>query len=176
MAEAKVVITSNPLEIRSQELGISLKQFTPEDAGAIFLLIDRSGGHLSQFGDETASKYPTEKAVLDSITNPKNPKKLRLGVWDAGTLVGSINLIPDAGGEQKAEIGYYLGGEFTKKGYMGRALRILVDYAFGELDYESLFGNVHPDNQKSQKVLLKAGFMQTGTLENGDFVYTINKK
>ena len=59
---------------------ISLRQFSPADTNAIFELIDRNRGHLSQFGDETAAKYPTGKSVLDIITNPKNPGKLRFGM------------------------------------------------------------------------------------------------
>lgn len=173
MPEQKLAITSNPLEIRSLEFRISLKQFTPEDSKAIFELIDRNRDHLSQFGDETATKYPSEKSVLDSITNPKNPNKLRFGVWDDGQFVGSINLIPDENGESKAEIGYYLGAEFTGKGYMSKAVKTLVDYAFSHLGYKSLFGNVHPDNTNSQRVLLKSGFRKTGTKEDGDIVYTI---
>ncbi len=173
MREQDLIITTNPLEIRSIVQGVSLRQFAPSDARTIFELIDGNRDHLSQFGDETATKYPTEKSVLDSITNPKNPNKLRFGIWDNGKLVGSINLTPDE--EHRAEVGYYLGSKFTGKGYMGRAVITLVEYVFSELEYETLFGNVHPDNKNSQNVLSKAGFERTGSKENGDFVFTIRK-
>ncbi len=169
MSEQNLSITTNPLEIRSSEFGITLRQFTPDDAKVIFELIDRNRGHLSQFGDETASKYPDEKSVFDSITNPKNPDKLRFGIWDHGEFVGSINLIPDENGESKAEVGYYLGSEFVGKGYMWKAVKTLSKYAFSNLGYESLFGNVHPNNINSQKVLEKAGFERAGIIGSGRY-------
>jgi len=161
------------LEIRASNYREYLNQFGSEDAQEIFDLIDTSRPHLSQHEDVTASKYPDKESVLQSITEPKNPNKLRFAVRnEAGTLVGSINLTPDDENPTKAEIGYYLGVEHTGHGYMTEALRLLTEYAFNKLGYVELFGDVHPDNNASARVLEKAGYSHSGYADDGDLVFT----
>jgi ribosomal-protein-serine acetyltransferase len=131
-----------------------LRQFTTEDTPVIYSLIDRNREHLSQFGDTTAEKYQTEENVLASIEHPKDPSRLRLGIWANDTYVGTINLQPQANGI--AEVGYYLGQEFEGRGYMVRAVKRLVAYAFQI--FPEIIAKIHPDNGASKAVLLRAGF------------------
>ena len=159
----KDVPSNNPIEIRSSDGETVLRQFTPEDAGEIFNLIDRNRDHLSQFGDDTAGKYPTHDSVKDSIENPKNPDRLRFTIRNKERqLVGSINITPDKKNPKQAEIGYYLGSEFQKKGYMKRALEVLLDYGFQNLGYDTIYGDVVDDNVASVKTLLACGFQEVG--------------
>ena len=74
------------------DLDIVLKQYIADDAHAIFQLINNSRDHLSQYGDTTAEKYLTVELVFESIIKPKNPQRLRPGIWDDNALVGGINL------------------------------------------------------------------------------------
>jgi hypothetical protein len=71
---------------------VHLREFEEGDAEEIFALIDRNREHLSQNGDTTAGKYPTFESVLESITYPVDPVKIRLGIWDDGVFVGSVNV------------------------------------------------------------------------------------
>ena len=150
------------LEITSSDRQLVLKQYTPEDADEAFALIDRNRGHLSQFDDETATKYPTLDSFRESIVSPKNPKRLRFAIRNKdGVLVGSINITPDENNLQRGEVGYYLGDEFQKKGYTKQAVELLTDYAFGHLGYQSLYGEVTEGNDVSIKVLERAGYQET---------------
>lgn len=135
---------------------ITLRQFAERDADAIFSLIDRNREHLSQNEDDTANKYRCMEDVLKSIQKPRNPEKLRFGIWVGDSLVGSVNMTPDL--ENGAEIGYYLGNEFTKKGYMGRSVKRLVRYGFEEKKLDQIYARVHRDNEGSMAVLVKVGF------------------
>lgn len=135
---------------------IILRQFSTNDVDAIFSLIDRNREHLSQYGDATAIKYPTKESVLESIVNPRNPGKIRLGIWDCETFVGSINLNSD--NELHAEIGYYLGAEFQGKGYVSKAVRRMVKYCFETLHLKEIWAKTHKENISSQKVLERNGF------------------
>lgn len=160
------------IEILAGSTGMRLKQFAKSDSQAIFELIDRNRSHLSQFGDTTAEKYQNVESVKKSISNPKNPDRLRLGIWDNGVLVGSVNLTPDDDDKTKGEIGYYLGSEFTGKGYMIKAVTTLTEFAFKNLGYKEIYGKVHKDNIGSQKVLLKSGFVENGSVD-GDLIFTL---
>lgn len=153
---------NNPIELASSDGEVILRQFTPQDAEEIFALIDRNRDHLSQHGENTADKYPTLESVRESIENPKNPNRLRFAIRNRdGRFIGSINLTPDEDNAKQAEVGYYLGEEFSKQGYMGRALEMVTNYGFQNLEYETIYGDVAETNIASSNVLLKAGYKET---------------
>jgi RimJ/RimL family protein N-acetyltransferase len=160
-------VIKNPIEIKSFDGEITLKQFTPLDSEEIFALIDRNRDHLSQFGDETSEKYPTPQTVLDSIEFPKDPKRLRFAIRNKQEqLVGTINLTPDEDDPTIGETGCYLGAEFQKHGYMGKAVQTLTDYAFKTLGYKTIYGDVVVGNTASSNVLLKADYKETKRYDN----------
>lgn len=162
-AETNYLPKDNLVEISSPDDVIILKPFTLADVKEIFELIDRNRDHLSQNGEDTAEKYPTLESVEKSISNPSNPKRLRFAIRNfEGELVGSINLTPLDSKPKKGEIGYYLGGEFTGKGYASRAVEALTNYGFNNLGYEEIFGMVANTNIPSLNVLKKAGYKETG--------------
>lgn len=162
------------LELKVDE-EITLRQLSAEDAGAVFDLIDRNREHLSQHDDDTAGKYSDEEAVLESIRNPKNPERLRLGIWANEELTGSINLTRFEG-SASFEVGYYLGKEYQGKGYMTKAVKKIVEYAFTEKKACQVFAKVHPKNAESMAVLERAGFSQKeGVTSTGSFFYSICK-
>lgn len=159
----KVLVLDNPIEIPAPHFEIALRQFTIEDAPHIFILINNNRKHFEQFRDTTSDKYRTLQSVEESILNPKNPDRLRFGIWnDKSEFIGSINLTPDEDNDKRGEIGYYLSPKHTGKGHMLNAVITLATYAFNTKEYTELYGKVHPDNIASQKVLLKAGFKETG--------------
>jgi len=167
--------SAKSLEISAKHFGITLRQFSLGDAADIFQLIDRNRAHLSQPGDNTADKYQTIESVEESIRNPQNPGRLRFGVWNNNNqIVGSINLTPDEDNPKKGEVGYYLGSEFTGNGYMTNALLTLSTYALNQLGLKELYAKVNPQNSASPKVLLRAGFTETGTMD-GDRLFTLVK-
>ena len=154
---------TKPIEIHSEDGTVTLRQFTLEDANEIFALIDRNREHLSQHGEDTAGKYPTLESVVKSIAEPSNPKRLRFAIRnEKGEFVGSINLTPDKEDPNRGEIGYYLGGEFTSKGYAGRAVEVLTRYGFKHLGYKEIFGVAAETNTPSINVLKRLGYTETG--------------
>ena len=81
------------------------------------------------------------------------------------THIGTINLTPDEDNPKRGEVGYYLGEEFTGKGYTKEALVALVDHAFRDLGYEELYAKVKPAKVASKKVLLSDGFVESGMVD-----------
>ncbi|NGP59699.1 GNAT family N-acetyltransferase [Paenibacillus thiaminolyticus] len=63
---------------------------------------------------------------------------------------------------QSCWIGYFLDKEQNGKGYMTEAVKLVVNYAFQELDLHRIEAGVMPHNTGSLKVLLKAGFHKEG--------------
>lgn len=157
---------SQLIEIVSTDGEIILRQYIPEDAEEAFALIARNKAHLTQPGDDTGKKYKDVDKFRESITHPKNPRRLRFGIRTRdGVLVGSINLTPDETNSQQAEIGYYLDEQAQGRGYAGRAIEALTQYAFTQLNYLTLFGEVVPGNARSVQAIERAGYTQTGKHE-----------
>ena len=86
-------------------------------------------------------------------------------------LIGSIGLLfpndsnlPLAAGE--AEIGYWLGESFWRKGYATEAMQAMIAYSFEKLRLSRLLAGAYQENIPSQKVLKKCGFRHQQTIEH----------
>jgi len=74
-------------------------------------------------------------------------------------LIGLCGIDPREGGP---EIGYWLGVSYWGCGYATEAVRALIDYAFGELEYDALWAGARVGNPASRRVLEKCAFQWTG--------------
>ncbi|TVX93220.1 GNAT family N-acetyltransferase [Paenibacillus agilis] len=63
---------------------------------------------------------------------------------------------------QSCWIGYFLDQEHNGKGYTTEAVKLVVDFAFNQLDLHRIEAGVMLHNQGSMKVLLKSGFHKEG--------------
>ncbi|EKE20447.1 MAG: acetyltransferase related protein [uncultured bacterium] len=144
------------------DANIALKQYIISDSEAIFKLIDNDRSHLSQHGDTTAQKYPTLESVRNSIVNPENTSRLRFGIWDRDVFVGTINITPNEDTLENpiAEVGYFLGEDYQGKGYIGKSLERLIQYAFSELNIQMVYATVARGNNRSANVFIRAGFRE----------------
>lgn len=74
---------------------------------------------------------------------------------------GNIGLHKGADVYRKsAEIGYFLGEPYWNKGIMTRAVRLICDYGFRELDIVRIYTGVFEYNLASARVLEKCGFLK----------------
>lgn len=148
------------LELPIEQETVTLRELTIEDAPFMFESIASSRRHLSQqhgkLRDATSDKYPTLQSVKDSIIHPSNPDKLRMGIWDGETFVGSIGLTPDGVDSAAAEIGYWLDVRHTGNGYATIATSALAKVAASKFD--KVYAKVVDGNKKSEHVLERAGF------------------
>jgi ribosomal-protein-alanine N-acetyltransferase len=79
------------------------------------------------------------------------------------TLLGGITLSNVTRGmTQTATIGYWMGERHANRGYMARALRALVPFAFASLRLHRLEAACLPHNAPSIRLLEKLGFQREG--------------
>lgn len=81
-------------------------------------------------------------------------------VGEEGTLVGSIGLFPPQDGV--GEIGYWTVAGQRGRGLTAEAVRVLTDWAFGELGLHRVELHVDPANTGSRRVAEAAGFTAEG--------------
>ena len=153
-------MTNDRMELTTSDEGVLLLEFIPQDARPLFELINNNRDHLSQWDDETASKYPDFVSALRSITNPSNPDKIRLGIWSDGVLAGTINITPTKGHFTR-EIGYWVGNEFCGKGLATITTKRIIQFGHRNGTTDKMIANARIENLASQRVLLKAGMSET---------------
>lgn len=64
----------------------------------------------------------------------------------------------------RAEIGYWMAPAYWGQGFPARAVRTLACFAFREFDCRKVFANIRDGNDRSRRVLEKAGFAYEATL------------
>jgi ribosomal-protein-alanine N-acetyltransferase len=85
----------------------------------------------------------------------------------SGRLIGGITLGNIRHGvSQSGQIGYWIGERFAGKGLMHEGLKLLVAYAFETLRLHRVEAACIPDNERSIRVLEKAGFQREGLLRS----------
>jgi ribosomal-protein-alanine N-acetyltransferase len=114
-----------------------------------------------------------EAELIDAIANWCIPKTLLYpdkyewySIWEvilktANISIGSLGIgYPDNNGE--AIIGYSLDKNQQNNGYGTEALVCLCKWGFLNPDVKTIWAETGADNYPSQRILIKAGFMQTG--------------
>jgi [ribosomal protein S5]-alanine N-acetyltransferase len=84
-----------------------------------------------------------------------------------GQLLGGITLDNiRRGPSQSASIGYWIGEEYARQGYMLETVMALVDHAFRKLDLSRIEAGCLPENTASRALLEKAGFKYEGVAQS----------
>lgn len=150
-----------PIVLSTTTPELTLRQFTPDDAQALFARIDGNRVHLSRNDDDTSRKYPDVASVRHSIEHPANPNKLRFGVWLNTVLVGTVNLTPRSFPDgETVELGYWMASEYTGQGLATIAAQAVCEYAKSQ-GYRRVVASVSESNTASRRVLEKLGFKKT---------------
>lgn len=80
-----------------------------------------------------------------------------------GQLLGAITLDNiRRGPSQSAQVGYWIGPEFARRGYMNEALIAVVDHAFSRLDLSRIEAACLAENIASRGLLERSGFVYEG--------------
>jgi [ribosomal protein S5]-alanine N-acetyltransferase len=105
--------------------------------------------------------YPYElKNAIDfyALIEGQNPKSF-FAIEYAGNFCGMISLMPLTDVYCKtAEIGYWLGEPFWNKGIMTKAVALILDWGWKNLDIVRIHTGIYSYNPASARVLEKAGF------------------
>lgn len=86
---------------------------------------------------------------------------------DDQRLLGAITLDNiQRGPAQTGTLGYWIGEQYARQGYMKESVDALVHYAFNQLDLSRIQAGCLPENQASRGVLEKSGFKYEGVAQS----------
>ena len=147
------------MEIETKRLVLASPK--PGD-GAALLPIRNSSYVLER---NAAPALPLEKLEQQLAQEAASHSAFLLWERDTGALAGGIWLAPDRLRYQvpSHELEYYLGENFSGKGYMTEAVRAVVEYCFTALGDQVVSAQAFGENPGSSRVLEKAGFRFEGT-------------
>jgi RimJ/RimL family protein N-acetyltransferase len=141
--------------------------------------------------ERSLQRYANDPAVayfLTRMPSPHTPKDARqwirktismarddsgyyLGIALASSdeIIGVIGLRNIKLADKKAELTYWLGRRFWKKGLMSEAVPLMLKFAFRDLKLNRVHALVHERNTGSIKVLEKAGFTKEAVYRKASF-------
>ena len=137
------------------KVGLTLSALTPRDAQAYFDLVDRNRDHLTKHGDYSDLGGATPESVTASLADPHD-KNAKFGIWLTGSLICRVDLSPRVPGH--FVLGYWLGHEYTGRGYATIACRALIEYGRDTLGATNVFAGVTKGNTESEALLGRLGF------------------
>lgn len=149
---------------------ILLREITADDAAALARYWTDNAEHLRPWQPAFGPEYGTEAFWRTRIAGHAGARKmtLRFGVHaraTPGELVGLFNLQDIALSPLwSAMLGYSIAKAHEGQGLMGEAMRLGVDYAFSQLGLHRLYASYMEGNERSARVLERAGFAREGKL------------
>ena len=180
--------TVNGKQIETERL--ILRPFKETDLKDFYEYASEEGvGEMA--GWEHHASIEKSKEILDIFIS--EDKTFAICCKENGKVIGSLGVefygleeaLTEFDGYRGRERGFVLARDSWGMGLMPEAVRAVMDYLFGELDYDFLLCGYYNFNSQSQKVQEKCGFkpyralkMNTrmGTEENGTLNLIINPK
>ena len=145
---------------------VSLRSIDDHDVDAFYAIY--SHPEVMRYWSFPALTNPDQAAKLISEIHDGFQKQALLK-WGVARrtddlLIGSITLFNLDFTHRRAEIGYALGRDYWRQGYMHEALSAVISYAFDELGFHRIEADVDPRNDASIRTVERLGFQREGYL------------
>lgn len=146
------------MNIKTERLFIT--EFTLDMAEAV---------HLNSLDEDNRKFNPDE--VFETIEDAKDTVEFLMSVYDNGdgplvypvvlldgTNIGYVQAVPMD--DDKWEIGYHIGKNYTGKGYATEAVKAFLPVIMEQLNITEMLGICVVENKASVKVMEKTGFVK----------------
>ena len=113
----------------------------------------------------------TREWIRQNLTRFADNESFTVGIWYNGALAGQIDFANVDRNARKFETGYWLGASFQGKGLVTRACRVLINYAFQELQFNRVEMHCAVENKRSRRIPEKLGFREEGLLRQSGWLH-----
>ena len=158
-------------ELRGER--VIVRPYGIEDAEALQEAVAESREHIRRwlpFADHHQHVDETRDWITHQVADWLVRKNLHVGIWETATgrYLGGSGLHPREWEIGFFEIGYWLRKSAEGRGYMAEAVKLLVEYGFGQLGANRLEIRCDERNERSAAVARRLGFVQEALLRNED--------
>lgn len=146
---------------------IELRPYVESDAKEIFTAVKENYDHLQPFLLWVVPEYSVEMVkefIQQSQKDSEEKKRQGFGIFKNEKLIGSIGFNKFDWKCRKTEIGYWLAKDFSGKGIITKACKILINYAFNELEMNRIEIRCADANVRSRAIPERLGFKLEGVL------------
>jgi ribosomal-protein-serine acetyltransferase len=150
---------------------LEVRLLRPEDAEALFNLIDQNREHLRPWFEmvQITQKVSDTAAWIQSMLARRgNSPRGWSGIFERGKLVGAIGVTSLDEEKASVEIGYYLAADACGRGIATRACAAMLDHLFKEIRLHRVELRMAATNQRSIRLAEKLGFTLEGRLREAD--------
>ena len=161
----------NRVQLTDREL--DLRPLVAADAPALFELIDGERERLGQWlpwVDETRTESDSARFIADAAEERQRRRSLVLGIFVGTSLAGTIGLHYIEWFDRSAELGYWITGAREGQGWVTRAARAVLGFAFAPAGLNRIVIRCAIGNERSRRVAERLGFRCEGTLREAHYV------
>lgn len=144
--------------------GAELRSLEPEDAEAVYAVIDANREHLRRWFpwvDPTVS--PAETRAFIERSRASDTDVEAVGIWVNGEYAGNIGMRIDPLNNH-GELGYWLAEPFEGRGLVTKGCRGLIEHGLHQLGLHRIEIKAAPHNVRSRAVAERLGFTQEAQL------------
>jgi ribosomal-protein-serine acetyltransferase len=159
------------VDIRDRELW--LRPLLAADAFTLFRLIDAERERLGRWlpwVEETRTERDSARFIADATEERRRRRSLVLAVCVDGTIVGTIGLHYVEWFDRSAELGYWIASAAEGQGYVTRAARAVLAFAFGTVGLHRIVVRCAVGNDRSERVAERLGMRREGLLREAHYV------
>jgi ribosomal-protein-serine acetyltransferase len=153
------------VDIRDQELW--LRPLLAADAFTLFRLIDAERARLGRWlpwVEETRTERDSARFIADATEERRRRRSLVLAMCVEGALVGTIGLHYVEWFDRSAELGYWISAGVEGRGYVTRAARAVIGFAFRTVGLHRIVVRCAVGNERSCRVAERLGLRREGLL------------
>lgn len=153
---------------------LELKPVDERHAEELTALVRRDLAHLKPWMPWATERYSVEDArefIRRQIRQYAEDMGFATLIFFRGRVAGSIGYNQIDWSNRKADIGYWLGSEFTGRGLMTKCCRALVEHAFRELRLNRVEIFCAVENRRSRRIPERLGFKEEGTHRQAEWVH-----
>jgi ribosomal-protein-serine acetyltransferase len=151
-----------------------LRLLDEQDAAELRAMTKRHWDYFREWMPDFSDDYSLEESrdfIRQCLERFSAGREIPAGIWDAGKMVGVIVLRSIDMANSNASLGYYLAATHQGRGLVTEACRILLDYAFTELQLNRVDILCAPGNARSRAIPVRLGFTEEGTLREVQWLY-----
>lgn len=134
---------------------------------AALLALRGNAEAMRYIGKPLATSIEDADALIASIDEVIDTGKgIHWGLFlpERDYLIGTMGFFRWDHHHRRAEIGYMLHPDYHRRGLMSLAMHLALQYAWTAMNLHSIEARTYPENEASQQLLRKYGFVQEGYL------------
>ncbi len=152
---------------------LSLRRVGPSDIAS--LVRNANNRQVSRFMPKLSFPYTIDNAkkwLREANRQRRRNLSYDFGIElsESGVIIGVMSLQNINFKDSNAEVGFWIGKRYWKKGLAREALELVLGFSFGELKLHRVYAVVHSQNAASIRLLERSGFTHEGTWREGCYL------